>query len=884
MPTKLDTDFLERAERSGLVAAEKLSQLLDELGSRGVDVDNPQAVADALVDNETLTRWQADNLLQGKHKGFFLGSYRLLRPVGRGGMGTVYLAQHEMMRRLCAVKVLPETQRHEGSSILERFYVEAQAVAAMDHPNIVRAYDVNKETKDNKVVHYLVMEFIDGQDIQAMVQGSGPLDCIKAADYVRQTANGLAHAHESRLVHRDIKPANLLVDKKGVVKILDLGLARLHDDNAQAGLTAAHNETVLGTADYLSPEQALNSHDVDHRTDLYSLGCTAYFMLTGHPPFPEGSIAQRLVAHQVKTPTPLIEERPDAPRDLVAIVEKMMAKNPDKRYQSGAEVSTVLAGWLLEHGGEDWRRQHSEIAGDSGLLSLLRQREPTRAMSSPTSETELELAPMDAGADLSSTSGSRIALSPPTSGGRPSDSKTRKTAESSEVGLADLEEDAPSKSGSGVKQAVPTPPARAKQPPAKSTARPKLEPLPELQSSDLGSLESHDPLGSLDSADLLGVSDQAAASAPAADAWLQATTPGPVLTSFARRSAPEPPKGLLASMTSVGLPILVGSAGGVVLVALVIVVLWLRGTSPQVASNPSSSPQQVLPQPKPEPVSSAKPGQGSTDKPPTLPPAIDTPPQSVPKPVEPKPANPPSPESGKQTPTGLTEKSAVRVASGPSQKTADQPKPVLGVPEPTPSEKGPKSPPAPEQKPAAADNPPAKPPLEAAAKPEAAVGGAAKPNQPPSASAGKPSADAIVVLPPELSRKLLANIKEISPELKWDQKTVPPPIAQAVQRVMEDALNLPALGLKVDSNAPAKMRANLTASRENEFFVFRLSAELQCPDSDGKTVTVWSHEQEVGKFTQRAFHSAQTMVRGKVTEFMQRFQRDYRKAGTATRG
>jgi serine/threonine-protein kinase len=301
-----------------------------------------------------------------------------------------------MMRRQCAIKVLPQNQIDKHSSVLERFYVEAQAVASLDHQNIVRAYDVSKEVKDNKEIHYLVMEYVEGQDAQVMVQESGRLDYVKAAEIIRQTANGLAHAHENGLIHRDIKPANLLIDKKGIVKILDLGLARFHDDSGMASLTAAHNETVLGTADYLSPEQALNSHNVDPRTDIYSLGCTAYFLLTGQPPFPEGSVAQRLVAHQVKPPKPIAEERSDAPPELTAIVGKMMAKTPDDRFQSASEVATILAAWLVQHGGEDWRRQHSEITGDSSILRLLSQhREPTLAMSSPTSETELELAPLD---------------------------------------------------------------------------------------------------------------------------------------------------------------------------------------------------------------------------------------------------------------------------------------------------------------------------------------------------------------------------------------------------------------------------------------------------------------------------------------------------------
>ena len=351
MSTKLAIPFLDRLERSGLVTKDKTPKVRDDLQERGVDLDDPSAVARALIQSETLTQWQAEKLLEGKTKGFFLGSYRLLKPLGRGGMGAVFLAEHQMMRRQCAIKVLPQSSIKEGSSVLDRFYVEAQAVASLDHRNIVRAYDVSKEEKDRKEIHYLVMEYVEGEDVQGLISDGGPLDYVRAADFIRQTADGLAHAHENGLVHRDIKPANLLVDKKGVVKILDLGLARFFDDSDEASLTKEHNETVLGTADYLSPEQALNSHEVDHRTDIYSLGCTAYFMMTGHPPFPEGTVAQRLVAHQVKSPEPISDERADAPADLLAIIDKMMEKDPGNRFQPAADIATTLGAGRIEHGG-----------------------------------------------------------------------------------------------------------------------------------------------------------------------------------------------------------------------------------------------------------------------------------------------------------------------------------------------------------------------------------------------------------------------------------------------------------------------------------------------------------------------------------------------------
>jgi len=259
-------------------------------------------------------------------------------------MSHVYLAEHVLMQRRVAIKVLPKN-RVEDSSYLARFHREAQAAAALDHPNIVRAYDVDNDGSN----HYLVMEYVDGRDLQRIVKEDGPLSYAAAAEYTRQAAEGLAHAHQAGLIHRDVKPANLLVDQKNVVKVLDLGLARFTDES-KASLTVAFDENVLGTADYLAPEQALNSHGVDARADIYGLGCSLYFLLTGHPPFQGGTLPQRLMMHQKQPPPSIRLDRPDAPDDLVDICMKMLAKNPNNRYQSAAEVAEVLALWLARHG------------------------------------------------------------------------------------------------------------------------------------------------------------------------------------------------------------------------------------------------------------------------------------------------------------------------------------------------------------------------------------------------------------------------------------------------------------------------------------------------------------------------------------------------------
>jgi serine/threonine-protein kinase len=345
MPKPNVETLLDLIQRSGLVEQDRLDSVIARLKKDGNgelpgDVDE---VAGRFVSENVVTQWQSDRLLEGRHRGFFLGRYKLLGQVGSGGMSTVYLGEHVLMQRRVAIKVLPK-QRVNDSSYLARFHREARAAAALDHPNIVRAYDVDNDGN----THYMVMEFVDGRDLQQTVKRGGRLDFARAAEYIRQAAEGLADAHAHGLIHRDVKPANLLVDQKNVVKVLDLGLARFTDDD-HASLTVQYDENVLGTADYLSPEQAVDSHGVDARADIYSLGCTFYFLLTGHPPFPDGTLPQRLMAHQRQQPPPITKDRQDAPADLVAICMKMMAKRPTERYASMSEVADVLRCWLADN-------------------------------------------------------------------------------------------------------------------------------------------------------------------------------------------------------------------------------------------------------------------------------------------------------------------------------------------------------------------------------------------------------------------------------------------------------------------------------------------------------------------------------------------------------
>jgi serine/threonine-protein kinase len=348
--TQITADkVFELIERSKLVEpeafaahVESLRSIAEQTGQNAI-LDDPLEICKSFETAGLITRWQSEKILQGKYKGFFLGKHKLLGHIGSGGMSSVYLAEHTVMKHLRAVKVLPKSKLGK-TSYLERFQREAKAIASLNHPNIVRAYDIDNE----KDTHYIVMEYVEGVDLQILVQKHGPLPYAIVADYIAQAAHGLQHSHDSGLIHRDVKPANLLINKDGVIKVLDLGLA-LFQDQSDASLTMEYNDKVLGTADYLAPEQALNSHTVDNRADIYGLGCTMYFLLTGHPPFPDGSIASRIVKHQNVMPADIRADRPDCPGELDGICVKMMQKDPKYRYPDCTTVAQVLEAWLLKY-------------------------------------------------------------------------------------------------------------------------------------------------------------------------------------------------------------------------------------------------------------------------------------------------------------------------------------------------------------------------------------------------------------------------------------------------------------------------------------------------------------------------------------------------------
>ncbi len=273
-----------------------------------------------------------------------LGHYELLQYVGGGGMGRVFRAIDTRLARTVALKILPPDQAVDEETLL-RFQNEAQSAARLDHPNIARVHYVGED----KGLHYIVFEFIEGVNVRALVERKGSLPLAEAVSYTLQVAEALTHAAGREVVHRDVKPSNVLITPAGYVKLIDMGLARLRREGTSAADLTASGVT-LGTFDYISPEQARDPRNADVRSDIYSLGCTFFYMLAGRPPFPEGTVLQKLLQHQGDQPPDVRQFRPELPEDAARIVRKMLAKDPRHRYRDPAElVEDLLV--LAEHVG-----------------------------------------------------------------------------------------------------------------------------------------------------------------------------------------------------------------------------------------------------------------------------------------------------------------------------------------------------------------------------------------------------------------------------------------------------------------------------------------------------------------------------------------------------
>ncbi len=296
--------------------------------------------------------------------------YKILGLVGIGGMGTVYKAEHRLMERQVALKVISRSFTANPQAV-ERFRREVKTAARLAHANIVTAHDAEQAGE----LHFLVMEFVEGVSLDRLIAKQGPPTIPQACSLIRQAALGLQHAHDKGMVHRDIKPANLMVTRKGQLKILDFGLARLARE-----LVATETQTVslgpdspadattagmiLGTPDYIAPEQAADSRSADIRADIYSLGCTFYFLLTGQPPFPKGNVMQKLASHMHETPTAVGLKRTDVPAEVSRIVLRMMAKKPEERYQTPADIAKDLSAVLKGTGASQPKLEELKPADD----------------------------------------------------------------------------------------------------------------------------------------------------------------------------------------------------------------------------------------------------------------------------------------------------------------------------------------------------------------------------------------------------------------------------------------------------------------------------------------------------------------------------------------
>ena len=381
-PTELIT-FLTRNQFLSSVQGESL------LKEKQRFVSSIQLCAE-LVQRNWITAYQQAQLLSGNGEKLIIGSYRLQLPIGEGGMGMVFKAVQPKLDRCVALKIIRPQVLAARPEILSRFHREARAIAQLHHPNLVILFDAD----ESNGTHYIAMEYVEGQTFEKMVRTNGPMGIRQACEYIRQSAVGLQHAHEVGLVHRDIKPSNILVSQNpnkagasgnsslrisrptlitikaraqklmagkvhdsdsawGTVKILDMGLARLTElpDEEQQ----LHEETpltragaLLGTPDFIAPEQARDARKVDIRADIYSLGCTFYYMLTGKPPFPGGTDVQKLIRHQTEKPFPVEELRPGIPGEVLQILNRMLEKRAEDRYSAPRQLADTLSNYLSQ--------------------------------------------------------------------------------------------------------------------------------------------------------------------------------------------------------------------------------------------------------------------------------------------------------------------------------------------------------------------------------------------------------------------------------------------------------------------------------------------------------------------------------------------------------
>ncbi|PHR95018.1 MAG: hypothetical protein COA78_31005 [Blastopirellula sp.] len=319
---------------SGLVDSTALDLLIEQR-----QISNIYQLVDGLTDSQLLSTYQLRYIAAGKAKNLILGKYLILDKIGEGGMGSVYKARHTRLDRLVALKVVSRDPKNKVANA--RFFREVQTVAKLSHPNIVAVHDSDESNN----CQFMVMEYIEGLDLKEKVKRTGPLAVSQAVNYLIQAARGLDYSHSQGIIHRDIKPANLLVDGNESIKILDLGLVRIEDPSSDQAELTQHG-VIMGTIDYMSPEQSFDAKTVDRRADIYSLGCTLHYLLTGKPPYTGSTQFARLLGHKEGTLPDLTQVRKDVPPQLNFVFQKLVSKSPADRYQTAAELIVDLENLL----------------------------------------------------------------------------------------------------------------------------------------------------------------------------------------------------------------------------------------------------------------------------------------------------------------------------------------------------------------------------------------------------------------------------------------------------------------------------------------------------------------------------------------------------------
>lgn len=331
--------FLRTVLRSGVLTRDQLQASIRKAAPE--QRQNAETLAEHLIATGDLSRFQAGKLLRGMAGGLVLGHYQILAPLGRGGMGTVYLARDARSQMLIALKVLPPKKAREEQRLLARFRREMEMCTRVSHPHLAWALEVGL----CQGVYFIALEYIPGKSLYRLVNEEGPLEIARAARLFSEVAEALDHAHHQGLIHRDMKPSNIMITPHDHAKVLDLGLALVQGEAPAEREIIGGAGYVVGTMDYIAPEQSENAAEVDPRSDIYGMGCTLYYALTGQPPFPGGTAVEKIHRHRTADPTPIPQLNPSVPPAFIGIVRKMMAKNPQQRFQSAAEVLEKLKPW-----------------------------------------------------------------------------------------------------------------------------------------------------------------------------------------------------------------------------------------------------------------------------------------------------------------------------------------------------------------------------------------------------------------------------------------------------------------------------------------------------------------------------------------------------------